>query len=82
MTGVQRALDSKITTSDRIKEAKRLPLASGMMTQSAGVDKKMDPYTFLFETFLNTDNLIESQNSQNATLADPFVAVKRKRDKK
>jgi hypothetical protein len=82
MTGIQRALGSKISTSDRIKEAKRSPLASGMMTHCAGVDKELDPYTFLFETVLNTDFLIESHYSQYEALAEPLVEMKRKRDKK
>jgi hypothetical protein len=82
MTGAQRAAGSKVPTSDRIKEDNKSPLASGMMTQRAAGDSGLDPYTFLFETVLNTDWLIESQNSQYTALADHVMEVKRKRDKK
>ena len=55
MTGAQRAAGSKVPTSDRIKEDNKSPLENGIMTQRAGGNIGLDPYTFLFETVLNTD---------------------------
>jgi len=41
---------------------------------------EVDPSSFLFETLINTDHLIEPRDTIYATIADPAVAVKRKRD--
>jgi hypothetical protein len=43
----------------------------------------VDPSSFLFETLINTDHLIEPpRDTIYATMADPVVTVKRKRDQK
>ena len=43
---------------------------------------EVDPTSFLFETLINTDHRIYPRDTIYATIADPVLEVKRKRDKK